>query len=454
MFGIKDIVEKIDGLTDRMGAYEKSLVNLSKSRSSDAPPVFAPQNKAYQAKIGFGTMGEEGSAEWMFSGSDPFRRKAIGMGSWLTDIAHAGEPAKFGADLNVVRKRLFEKGSRAVLKSGEVINKTVMAEGSGVLGGYTVPPQYVMELIRLVAEQSFTRQKVRSFPVTGKNLFIPVLDQTSNPPTGSSAYFGGAQLYWQPEGATYSQTNPNFRQVELNTRDLVALIKVTNQLLQDNAIALDSLLTTLMTDLMAWSIDYYVLNGDGAQQPLGCLNANNPGRYVQPRATSAQINFPDIINMYGRLLPGSMEKAVWLVHPSAIQQLLRLSTVTANPTTTPGFLTFLNAAPPTEGGPLTNRMAMQMLGIPMIVTEKVSHLGVTGDLCLVDLSHQLFGDRMSIQIEASQYPGFDTNTMTWRIIQRWDSQPEFNSTVKLQGLSGSSAYFEVSPTVVLSSATS
>ena len=78
------------------------------------------------------------------------------------------------------------------------------------------------------------------------------------------------------------------------------------------------------------------------------------------------------------------------------------------------------------------------------VTEKVPALGTKGDLSLIDPSFYVIGDRMSIEIAASEHVNFLKNQMTWRVVERVDGQPWLDKPITLQD-----ATTQVSPFVVL-----
>jgi HK97 family phage major capsid protein len=101
-----------------------------------------------------------------------------------------------------------------------------------------------------------------------------------------------------------------------------------------------------------------------------------------------------------------------------------------NGATNSPFLVYMNPAPQAEGGPLVQKLPMRLLGAPVYISEKVPALGTKGDVTLVDLSKQLVGDRMQLQIETSPHVYFTKNQMVWRVIARWDSQPWLNAPIK------------------------
>ncbi len=360
---------------------------------------------------------------------DPRRTKSLGteFGQFLREVAILADPTRFvGEDPSAVSKSLLSRHGCMP------ISKTPLAEGSGATGGYTVPTQFVADLYRLANEESFLKQECRTIPMTGRQIFVPVLDQTRTPPTGGSSFYGGIVWTWQPENSNYqtnASTQPYFRQIELVARDLVGIVVASNQLLQDNAVALDTILTTLFKEAMAWAYDYFFLRGTGSNQPLGMLNS--PCLYNVDKITSAHFNFLDAAKMLARIVPSSYKTSCWIVHPSVLPDLI---TMTNGATNSP-FLVWLNPVTTKggDGGPAANAIPAMFLGRPLFVTEKLPAIaaGVQGAVMLVDANKYLVGDRMAIQIEASPYPNFVLNQMTWRIIARFDGQPELNAPITL-----------------------
>jgi HK97 family phage major capsid protein len=90
------------------------------------------------------------------------------------------------------------------------------------------------------------------------------------------------------------------------------------------------------------------------------------------------------------------------------------------------------------------RPQWNLLGLPAILTEKVPALGTKGDLMLLDPSLYVVGDRMQIEIAASEHVNFLKNQMTWRVVERVDGQPWLDKPVTLQD-----GATQVSPFVVL-----
>jgi HK97 family phage major capsid protein len=149
--------------------------------------------------------------------------------------------------------------------------------------------------------------------------------------------------------------------------------------------------------------------------------------------------------MYSKFLTNDYKKACWVCHPSYLPELIMMTNKSEAGGTTAGFLVWLNPAPSGDGGPASLLPPAMFLGIPLYVTEKLPALSATsvGGMALIDFSKYLLGDRMQIQIEASPYPNFVTNQMTWRVIARWDGQPELSAPITL-----ADGVYQVSPYVL------
>lgn len=317
--------------------------------------------------------------------------------------------------------------------------KASLAEGQGATGGYAVPTQFYADLLRLMAEKAFVRDRCTVLPMQSRNMLVPALKQSSTTfSRGQSQFFGGVVMSWTPEANVIAESDPVFRQIELVARDLTFVTVASNQLLQDNAVALDTLLTTIFQEACAWSYDYYILQGKLANEPVGVINA--PGSYSNNRGTASHVYLGDIANMLAHLYTQSWDNACWIANPSIIPELMQMTTVAqANQ-----WLTWLNPAPNAEGGPLAQKIPAMLAGLPIFWSEKASYLGTKGDLILADFSKYLVGDRLAIQVEVSPHVRFPQNEMMWRVIVRWDGTPWQDSPITLADQT-----WQVSPMVVL-----
>lgn len=319
--------------------------------------------------------------------------------------------------------------------------KVALATNDGTVGGYIVPPEFMSELLALQEEDAIVESRAQVIPMNSRTMTFPILDQATDYATGTSPYFGGVQAYWQPEADTITQTNPQFRQTEWTAWDLVMYMLSSNQLLADNDIGLDALLTQLFSKACVWYKEYAFLNGTGtgSKMPIGVLNA--PCAIVQTRATSNEINFADLAGMMSRLLPNSWDTAVWMAHPSTLPQFVQMVDNSTN-----SQLVYLNPmhSGPDAGGPATGKLPKALLnGLPLFFTEKLPQLGTKGDLILCDWGQYIIGQRLEYQLDMSTHTNFLQNQTAWRMTARCDGKPWLSDSVH------DAAGWDSSPFVIL-----
>ena len=140
--------------------------------------------------------------------------------------------------------------------------------------------------------------------------------------------------------------------------------------------------------------------------------------------------------MWSKLLPASWGSAVWACSPTVVPKLLQLQDGANR-------AIFLQIGSPDKGA-ITAAPNWALLGRPIFPTEKLPALGTKGDLILSDPSLYVVGDRMSVEVAASEHVNFLKNQMTWRVVERVDGQPWLENAITLQDASS-----KVSPFVVL-----
>ncbi len=357
------------------------------------------------------------------------RRNAVPL---LFGAGGEGDPKKSFGDwcLAVARndRNYLEKhyGSRFT----EWTTRAALAEASGAAGGYTVPVEFHQQILQIVSEETFIRPRAFVVPMGSATMLIPYLDVSTVQSAGVSPFFGGVQMSWTAEAQTRTETEPQFKQMELKAWELSGYSVSSNVLLQDSVAGLEKFLMTLFARAIAWYEEYAFLQGSGAGKPQGMLGCS--AAIAVTRASSNQVGFADVATMWARLLPASWNRAVWAFSPSVVPQLLQLKDGANR-------AIFLSI----DQG-VTKAPNWSLLGRPAIPTEKVPALGSRGDLMLLDPSFYVIGDRQQIEIAASEHVNFLKNQMTWRVVERVDGQPWLDKPVTLQD--GST---QVSPFVVL-----
>ena len=290
-------------------------------------------------------------------------------------------------------------------------------------GGFLVPEEFRAGIISQTLESAVVRPRATVVPMASLKLRFPGIDSTTN--VGS--LYGGIVAYWTEEGAELAESQASFQAITLEAWKLTALAVVTNELVRDAAGGFNLYINNLFPAALAYYEDEAFLRGTGVGQPLGVLNANNQALVtVSKEASQAAdtINYSNIVKMYARMTPSSLNKAVWLVTPEALPQLLTMTLPVKNVAGTENVGGSAVWMPDAHGAP-----QLTLLGRPVIITEKASLLGDVGDIAFVDLSMYLIGDRQQMELESSAHAKFTQDKTVYRVISRVDGRPWVNSAI-------------------------
>ena len=278
-------------------------------------------------------------------------------------------------------------------------------------GGFLIPENLRAEILQMALETAAVRPRARVIPMDSLRVPIPSVDDTSH----ASSVYGGIVAYWTEEGAALTESQASFGRVMLEAKKLTAYCEIPNELVAD-APAFSAFLDGILPEAIAYYEDVAFISGSGVGEPLGW--SNGPAAISVSRTGGAStVVWADIVKMYARMLPASLGRAVWFVSPDTLPQLL---TMTVSGATIPLWLT---------GGQGFEAPTLQLLGRPVIITEKVSALGTLGDVNFVDLGYYLIGDRQVMQATSSPHFKFSTDKTAYRIIERVDGRPWLNSAI-------------------------
>lgn len=288
-----------------------------------------------------------------------------------------------------------------------------MNAGIGSAGGFLLPPDFAQVIWGgLNVDARNLLEMTDNYTVEGESLAFTANAETSRA-TGSR--WGGARAYWIAEAAQLTASNPKFRQAKIEPQELGVYIPVTDKLLNNATVALEQYLTRCATDEIRCVTGDSIINGTGAGQPLGILNA---GCLVsiskESGQASATILSENIIKMWARLHPNSEANAVWLVNKDCGPALHTMGLATGGST---GQLTYM---PP---GALASSPNATLMGRPVIPCEYCPTLGSAGDIILADMRAYLSGTRGTINTAMSIHIRFDYVETVFRFTFAVDGQP-------------------------------
>lgn len=281
-------------------------------------------------------------------------------------------------------------------------------------GGFLIPETLRSELLRVSLEKALVRGRARVVPMETLTVPFPMIDTTSN----ASNIYGGVTAYWTEEAASLTDSSPTFGRVKLEAKKLTAYSEIPNELFADSIISLQMFINEIFPEAIAWFEDLAFISGSGVGEPLGFMNSAATVTVTKESGQAAgTIVWENIVKMYARMLPSSLDSSVWVAH---IDTFPELATMALN-VGTGGSAIWLNNG--VAGPPMT------ILGRPVVFTEKVNTLGTAGDINLVDFSYYLIGDRQAIQADTSPHYRFQNDQTTVRFIERVDGRPWIQSAI-------------------------
>lgn len=296
---------------------------------------------------------------------------------------------------------------------------TGMGELVGSDGGFLVPPDFSSKIFERVYKQNDLLARTDKYPVTGNSMVFPRNAESSR---ANGSRWGGVRAYWVQEGSTITASRPTFGRHTLLLHKLACLAAVTDELLADYG-ALSTYLNRVFADEINFVVGDSLINGSGAGQPLGILNA--PCTVSVAKETgqlAATLNTQNITKMWARLFrgmaAGENSGAAWFINQDVTPQLQTLTLGIG----TAGVTTYM---PP---GGLSGKPYATLMGAPVIETEWNATLGTVGDIILADMS-QMVSISKTMEAAQSMHLYFDTDQTAFRVTFRLDAQPWWASAL-------------------------
>jgi HK97 family phage major capsid protein len=289
------------------------------------------------------------------------------------------------------------------------LNETVPSDG-----GFLVQKDFGAELMQdLFATGGLWTKVGTRVPISGNanGTVINGIDETSR----ASSTWGGINVYMIGEAGTITASRPKFRRIELNLKKAAGMCYATDENLMD-APQMESIVRRGFSHAMGFKLDDLLLNGTGAGEPLGFLNA---GSLVTVAKESGQrkesILAENVMNMYSRMFAASLPSAIWLINQNTLPQLLQMHVAVG----TAGVPVYL---PP--GNTLINAPGGALMGRPVYPIEQCSSIGTLGDIIFVDVANgYVVAEKGGLKSDMSIHVKFDTDEVAFRFILRIDGQP-------------------------------
>lgn len=304
----------------------------------------------------------------------------------------------------------------AVKKAGQTgeLDKrfsNVAKESVGEDGGFLVPEEISSAILKKMNGDDSLMARATTIQVGGNNLTINVDEK--------QPWNGGVQAYWTAEGAEITTSKPSFKQASWRLQKLAALVKATDELL-DDATALESYIMASAPAAFVHQVNKAILTGNGVGKPMGIINSPFTVTVGTESGQAADtIVARNVVKMYSRMFPQSRQNAVWVINPACEEQLRVMKDDAGN---------FIYLAP---GSQLNQTPYGSLLGRPVIpLMGGMPALGDIGDIIFADFNYYyMIRKAAGIKSATSIHLHFDKEITSFRFSMRLDGKCPFQAPV-------------------------
>lgn len=201
----------------------------------------------------------------------------------------------------------YKAGMLTALRSNFKQISNVLQEGVDADGGHLVPDEYDHRLVDVLTEENIMRKLGHKIITSGEHK----INIAATKPAAA----------WIEEGGALSFGDATFDQILLDAHKLHVAIKVTEELLYDNAFNLESYIIDMFGKALANAEEDAFLNGSGAGQPLGLFAATGGGTAA---ISTASLTADDVIKLVYALKRPYRKNAKFIMNDQTIASIRQL----------------------------------------------------------------------------------------------------------------------------------
>ena len=214
-----------------------------------------------------------------------------------------GEEPKTGRASDEYRKAMLD-----AFRSNFKRVSNILQEGVDADGGYLVPEEYDRRLIDTLSEENIMRRLATIITTSGEHK----INIAATKPAAS----------WIEEGGALTFGDATFSQILLDAHKLHVAIKVTEELLYDNAFNLEGYILDQFGKALGNAEEDAFLNGDGTGKPLGLFAATGGGSVAG--TLTAAIKSDDMLDLVYALKRPYRKKASFIMNDKTLSALRKL----------------------------------------------------------------------------------------------------------------------------------
>ena len=202
----------------------------------------------------------------------------------------------------------YKKAMLTALRSNFRQVSNVLQEGVDADGGYLVPEEYDHRLIDVLTEENIMRGIATKITTSGEHK----INIAATKPAAA----------WIEEGEALSFGDATFEQKILDAHKLHVAIKITEELLYDNAFGLENYIITEFGKALATAEEDAFLNGDGVGKPTGIFDKTKGGESIG--TLTAALKSDDILDLIYKLKRPYRKNASFIMNDATLAQIRKL----------------------------------------------------------------------------------------------------------------------------------
>ena len=346
--------------------------------------------------------------------------KAATLGQQLMDIRTLAMQDARPAEKTEARSRLEQTQRRHQAILEETARRENRAAGTGGFttgvpsdGGFFLQGETAIDLMTNGFNNSVVLPRCQTRTLNPGTQYVEIIGVDEKSRVNGSRG-GGVRVYTTAELDALTQSKTIFSKIRVEPKKLTGLYYASSEMV-NNVTFLGQEMRQLFGEEFAFKCQDQVINGTGAGEALGVLNAGCTVPVAKETGqAAASILSKNISKMWARL---SGKNPVWLINRDTTPQLDELSIVSGTAALEPRFVTY-----GTDG-------LMRIKGAPVVEVEQCATLGTAGDIILADFSQYITANRGDINEAMSVEVMFLYDQNAYRFIYFFDGQPRWVSAI-------------------------
>jgi HK97 family phage major capsid protein len=219
-------------------------------------------------------------------------------------VGTENKPEKHGRASDVYAKAML-----TAMRSGFHQVSDILQEGTDANGGYLVPEEWDSRLIDKLTEENIFRSLATTITTSGEHK----INIAGTKPAAA----------WIEEGEALTFGDATFDQIVLDAHKLHLAIKVTEELLYDNAFNLENYIIDQFGKAIGNAEEDAFLNGDGTGKPTGIF-ADKGGGEIAVTLTGTKLATDDILTLIYALKRPYRKNACFILNDSTLAAIRKL----------------------------------------------------------------------------------------------------------------------------------